>query len=562
MTQFVNFNSIIGNGKSYRVPIYQRDYSWDKEDWEDLWNDILEIPNDKNHYMGYLVLQPIPGEDQSYSIIDGQQRITTLSLLSLAITFTLKKWSEEGIEKEESRIRFEKITERYIGNFSLSGLTLKSKLKLNRNNDDFYQSYLTNLRRPASMSKLKPSQKLLQKAFDFFCEKLLNKFSNNPSGASLADFLEKTIGVGLVFTVIEVQNDLDAFKVFETLNARGVKLSTADLLKNYLFSLTAKIGQFELDEAERRWQNISDMLKKNDSTTFIRHYWNSRYSGNEPARQSTLFKKIKNDITSAEKAFDLLASLEKNVSYYSAFSEPNDEFWDKEERRYLKILNLLEVTTCYSLLLSGIEFLSRSEFKNLLRELSTITFRYNLSGLNPNEAERLFSKVAIEVAKKQLQTVKDISLKLKNIYVSDDSFEQAFSSLVLNTKRNKNLVKYILVQIENQISGTENNYEDASSTIEHILPENPGSVWDDHFSIDEQAEYIYRIGNYTLLEASINNKLSNDLSFAKKMESYKTSKYKISKESLNYEEWNPSSLSLRQEKMASWAKSIWKSNYI
>lgn len=562
MTQFVNFNTIIGNGKSYRVPIYQRDYSWDKEDWEDLWNDILEIPKDKSHYMGYLVLQPILSENQAYTVIDGQQRITTLSILSLAVTSLLKKWSEEGIEKKENEIRFSEITKRYIGNFSLSGLTLNSKLKLNRNNDDFYQSYLSNLRRPAAISKLKPSQKLLQKSFDYFYKALLDKFSTNSSGAELSEFLEMTIGNGLIFTLIEVQNDLDAFKVFETLNARGVKLSTADLLKNYLFSLTAKIGEFELDEAERRWQNVSDTLRKNDSTTFIRHYWNSRYSGNEPARQSTLFKKIKNDITSAEKAFDLLASLEKNVSYYSAFNDPNDEFWDKEERKYLKVLSLLEVTTCYPLLLSSIEFLPRAEFKKLLRDISAITFRYNLSGLNPNEAERVFSKVAIEISKKQVETARDICLKLKNIYVLDESFEQAFSTLTLNTKRNKNLVKYILVQIENHISGIENQYEDASSTIEHVLPENPSSIWEDKFSLEEQVDYIYRVGNYTLLEAGINNKLGNELSFAKKLESYRTSKYILSKESLNYDEWNSSSLSLRQEKMASWAKSIWKSSYI
>ena len=71
MAEFINFNSIIGNGKSYRVPIYQRDYSWDKEDWEDLWNDIMEIPSDKSHYMGYLVLQPFETENSTYLVIDG-----------------------------------------------------------------------------------------------------------------------------------------------------------------------------------------------------------------------------------------------------------------------------------------------------------------------------------------------------------------------------------------------------------------------------------------------------------------------------------------------------------
>ena len=75
MTQFINFNTNIGNGKIVSGSIYQRDYSWTKDDWEDLWSDILEIPNDKTHYMGYLVLQPSAEENQNYWVIDGQQRI-------------------------------------------------------------------------------------------------------------------------------------------------------------------------------------------------------------------------------------------------------------------------------------------------------------------------------------------------------------------------------------------------------------------------------------------------------------------------------------------------------
>ena len=240
MTQFINFNTVIGNGKSYQVPLYQRDYSWEKDHWEDLWQDIEAIPQDKLHYLGYLVLQPITDAIQSSLIIDGQQRIATLSLLSLAVAKLLKDWAEAGIEREDNLIRYDKERERYIGNFSTSRLTTESKLRLNRNNDDFYQSYLLGLRRPKTLAKLKPSQKLLQKAFDYFYERLDEKFKDNKSGAALSEFLEVIVGTGLVFTIIEVQNDLDAFKVFETLNARGVKLSTADLLKNYLFSQAAK----------------------------------------------------------------------------------------------------------------------------------------------------------------------------------------------------------------------------------------------------------------------------------------------------------------------------------
>jgi uncharacterized protein with ParB-like and HNH nuclease domain len=560
MSQFISFNKVIGNGNSFQIPIYQRDYSWTREEWEDLWNDIEEIPTDKTHYLGYLVWQPIESEIDTYLIIDGQQRVTTLSILSLAVCQILKDWAQEGIETENNLIRYEEERKRYIGNFSTSKMATDPKLKLNRNNDDFYQSYLLNLRKPLTISKLKPSQKLLQQAFDYFYTKIAKKFEENKSGADLSNFLEVIVGNGLVFTIIKVKNDLDAFKVFETLNARGVKLSTADLLKNYLFSKASKLGQLDLDEAERRWQNVADSLATNDLTSFIRHYWNSR---NTPfARQSNLFKHIKRQVSSAENAFDLLESLEKNVVFYTGFNNPYDEIWDKNERKHLKVLNYLGVTTCYSLMLSALEFLPRPDFEHLLREITAITFRYNLSGKNPNEAETLFGKVAVDISEGKLENVRDISLNLKSIYVLDDDFQQIFSGESINYKRKKELVKYILVEIENQLSNSDNQIEDATSTIEHILPQNPGSIWEAKFLPDIQNDYINRIGNYTLLEASINHKLSNEMSFDEKSDFYKKSNFVMTNEHLQFTEWSPETLQQHQQKMAKWAKGIWKSSFI
>ena len=559
MSQFITLNTIIGNGKSYQVPIYQRDYSWDKDDWEDLWNDIEEIPSDKTHYLGYLVLQPIKDGEESFWIIDGQQRLTTLSILALAITALLDKWTKENVDANDNKIRLEKITERYLGNYSLSKLNLDPKLKLNRNNDDYYKSWLLKLRQPPTLSKLKPSQRLLQKAFNYFFSELQEKFKNNKSGAALADYLEKIVGNGIVFTQIIVNNDLDAFKVFETLNARGVKLSTADLLKNYLFKLTHQLGELDLDEAERRWQNIANTIQSNDLTTFIRHYWNSKF---KLERQPALFKAIKREINSAEKAFQFLNDLEEISNYYTAFNNPNDELWDKEETASLKVLTLLNVSTCYSLMLSSLKNLPRGDFKIMLRELSMITFRYNLSDLNPNEAERIFSKVANDLSNKNISNAKDAILALKSIYVMDDNFEQIFSTISINTRRKKELAKYILVKIENQIANKNYQPEEATATIEHILPEKPGSTWEENFPPDIQDDYIYRLGNYSLLEASINNKLDNNMPFSEKLEKYKISSYKLSNEYCNYDKFSPKEIALRQDKMSKVAKAIWKSAYI
>ena len=562
MSDFITLNTIIGNGKSYQIPIYQRDYSWSSEDWEDLWLDILEIPKEKTHYLGYLVLQPNNAEDESFWVIDGQQRLTTLSILALSVIALLKKWATENIEKENNTIRESKEIERYVGNYSTSKLTITPKLTLNRNNDDFYKSYLLQFRQPTSVKKLKESDRLLYGAYTYFFQKLEEKFNNNKSGADLTIFLEKTVGSGIVFTEIIVNNELDAFKVFETLNARGVKLSPADLLKNYIFKLVSQLGEKDLDEAERRWNSLNAILSNSDITTYIRHFWNSKYG---LARENELFKRMKLTVVDAKGAFELLNILEKQATFYNGFKTSYDtDLWDKDERAQLLVLDLLNVSTCYSLMLAFLENLPRNDFAALLKEISSISLRYSISELNPNTAEAVYSKVANQIYKKELTDAKSVVQALKPIYVADENFVLAFSTTRIKTKTKKAFVKYLLVELENQISATKYQYEDSTATIEHILPENPGEIWNDSFPHDIQEEYISRLGNYTLLKGKDNKSknLSNNASFSEKLEIYKKSQYKLSSEYCSYDDFTPNTLQKRQERLAKVAKSIWKSAFI
>jgi len=556
-TGTASYNELISNGRTFCVPPYQRDYSWEKEYWEDLWMDILELPKEKYHYMGYLVFQEDTTKTKTSFIIDGQQRFTTLSILCLSAIRLLKEWADNGIDTKNNEIRLEKLTEKFLGNFSTSKLTITPKLVLNKNNDDFYKSYLLNHRKPPAIGKLKPSQKRLWDAYDYFYQTLNTKFSTK-SGSELATLIDDEISNSLIFTTINVSDDLNAYKVFETLNARGVKLSPADLLKNYLFSKAFESSSSELEETERRWQSINDYLGKSDLPTFLRHYWNSRF---ELVRISNLYRAIKSTIHTPKNVFDLLNELEQLAPIYSAFENPADPLWNKDQRYYIRALNLFGVSTWYSLMLVAKQNFSDEEFTKLLHELTVITFRYNIiSGLHTNHIEIVFNKLSIEIFSGKITKASQSFELLKPIYVKDENFAQAFSTKGLSTRRNKNLIKYILVELENTISGTANQYEDATSTIEHILPENPSSEWENSFPVDEQEEYIYLIGNYTLLENTI-NKTAGNKGFQEKLQLYKYSSYKLSREELNYTEWTPIVLRRHQDKMSRWACNTWKSKY-
>ena len=143
-TKTLTLNEILGNGKIYFVPQFQRDYSWEQDNLDDLWADLLNIyqTSGEAHYMGSIVLQ-VKGEpgDKQFWIIDGQQRFTTLSLLTLAIINKLTLLSDSGIDADANRERADLVMKQYMGQKDPSSLLYSSKLFLNENNDGFYQDH-------------------------------------------------------------------------------------------------------------------------------------------------------------------------------------------------------------------------------------------------------------------------------------------------------------------------------------------------------------------------------------------------------------------------------------
>ncbi|MBF0276122.1 MAG: DUF262 domain-containing protein, partial [Nitrospinae bacterium] len=498
---------LCGNGLLYSVPMFQRDYSWTYDEWDDLWNDILGLFSDTGedfHYMGYLVLQ---SEDaKSFSIIDGQQRMTTVSIIILATIQYLEKLSKEGVDSENNNKRAEQFRNTYIGYMDPVSLVPQSKLRLNKNNDDFYQTYLVPLQKMPQRG-LKQSEKLLKKSFNWFSQKIADYFANNKDGAECARFIDG-LADKIVFTVISVNDELNAFKVFETLNARGVKLSSTDLLKNYLFSIVHSNGSHETEimQLEKMWTGVSSRLEGEDLPTFMRYYWNSF---NKFARKNELFKAVRSNIKEKSEVFDFVRKLGEYADIYIALKRPEDELWDNEQSKYLKELKIFNVKQPIGLLMVSQAKLPKEIFTKILKTVSIISFRYNaIGGLNPNEMEKVYNNSAITVSSDQVNTSQDILESLKPLYISDDAFLPAFENAYIRTFSSKNnaLIRYIFGKIESHLTGGEINIEGDKFSIEHIYPENPNDEWVADF--DEQ--YLYRLGNYALMEKTLNRDAGNN----------------------------------------------------
>ncbi len=158
----INFNTtnqtwrqLMGNGLIYQVPRFQRDYSWGQDEWEDLWVDIQALFSEDaepGHYMGYIVLQS--ADSKHFDIIDGQQRLTTLSILVLAVLKHLRNLIDEGIDPENNKKREEQLRNNFIGYLDPVTLVPQTKLSLNRNNDDFYKDKCLLRRKAATDSEV------------------------------------------------------------------------------------------------------------------------------------------------------------------------------------------------------------------------------------------------------------------------------------------------------------------------------------------------------------------------------------------------------------------------
>ncbi len=559
-TRTTNFGELIGNGKIYRVPPFQRDYAWTEENWEDLWQDIMALHNnpESSHYMGAIVLQSSHNSEQEFTIIDGQQRLATLSLIAIAAIAKIQVLIDREQDPEANRARQEILKRTYLGDRDPRSLRYSSKLLLNQNNNDFYQSNLINLRQPKNLRALPKSNQLIWQAFEYFSQQLETVQEVIKTGETIATFMADTIAKQLLFIQINVEDELNAYTLFETLNARGIELSSTDLLKNYLFSLFQ--GPDDLAAAQRQWKTIINTVQMEKFPEFLRHYLSLKETR---VRRERLFKLVRTSVKNAQQAFDLLDELENYSSLFIALGNAYDEFWrdTPANQPYIRELELFKVKQAYPTLFAAYSKFSPDNFTRLLKLVAVISFRYTVvSGLNPNELESYYNQVAIAINQGQIVTPKQVFERLRPIYVSDEKFKQDFALLSISTKgQKKKLVRYILWKLEMDAANRTDINEDSFS-IEHILPESPSNAWEKHFPDSQVEDMVYRIGNLTPLEPPFNREIGNEV-YANKQNKYQQSVYALTQNILA-EEWTIDSIVKRQNNLATRAVHIWRADFL
>lgn len=547
---------LLGNGKRYKVPAFQRDYSWDEERWEDLWADIIALGADDSgrHYMGTVVVAA--QDDRTMRIIDGQQRLATLSVFALAVIDRLESLAKAGTETEPNLERARSLRDRFIGDKDPASLILSSKLTLNETDDGFYQDYLVQLRRPQSVRSLPRSSRLLNGCFEWFKKRLHEDRTIGNSGEAIAALLSEVAARRLYFIVITVDDDLNAYTVFETLNARGMELSSTDLLKNYLFS---KCGRGDLDWMRRQWAQIVGRVKQERFPEFVRYHL---LCDQPSVRSARVFKLIRDSVKDSLGAIQFIHAIEPRAELFSALEDPTHEFWIDQPKckESVRVLKLLGVRQMMPLLFAAWEK-QKPNFEAILRDLVVLALRHTvIGGRNPNELERPYHEAARAVLDGRAVTPTQIFSHLVAIYPRDEAFERDFQFAEIATSgQRRRLAKYLLTGLEADASAKSIDFETDPGTIEHILPENPREEWEDNFPIAGQPALTYRIGNLTLLEANLNRDAGNE-TFDVKRDKYLQSRYtltrKISEEGPS--EWTPAAVEQRSAVLAKRACHVWR----
>ena len=548
-----NFNELIGGSSKYLVPRFQRDYAWDIEQWEDLWNDINALDEEGFHYMGYIVLQQT--EQYQFEVIDGQQRLVTLSLIVLAAMKALSDMIGRGEDEADNKERLDELTKKFVGNKNLVSLRVVSKLELNRNNSKYFKQICSTLQAPNHRG-ITSTNKLIRKCFEFFSGK-----DFGASGADIAQFIMK-FSSAMIFTKIIVQDDLNAYKVFETLNARGVQLSTPDLLKNYLFSIVTKndfITDEELDDLDESWSDIIHQLGESNVSDFVRYHYNSH---RKIVTNKELFSSMRKVVTTPQEAYAYLKELIEYAPIYASLINPSDSWWGEQPQEYrgshkfLVGIRLFNIKQPLAVLLPAFKHFTPEDFVKTVKYLYILSIRYNvICHLSPSEQELLYNQIAMKVSSQEYKRASHIKNgeEFKRLYPNDDTFFNAFEFHRMPSRQTPKKIRFLLAEIENHL-GFHCDFN--KTTLEHICPYNPEQQWVDCFG-EGVNDVKDRLGNMLILDKDELRRAN----FDKKKEAYGKAQYHLAKKVTEYKEWNLDSVNEQQKWMAEQAVNTWRVDY-
>ena len=562
----MTITQLLSSRCQFMIPRFQREYSWEKDNYREFLDDMitcLKVENgkisDSAYFLGtMLFVGNLEMAGRTLDVVDGQQRLTVITILFSAIS---DHFREQGNEVLSKKIFQYIMTEDDNGD---SVRILQSKTHY-----PFFSYFIQDINKSIKQNATSEEEVCIKETYDylynFTTEGNLRKTLCNSYGKKLVDSVKyedilkalRDQVLKSIVVIISTEERSDANTIFEILNAKGKRLASVDLIKNQLFSVCNSTEP--ADYAEITWNQIKTNLYGRTDTigmaTFFRHYWISKYS---TSSEKKLYENFKRKVTPATQEIynSFLSDLEKNSRYYIRATSPSRDDYSNRKEYYWLVQALDYLSNKFNIVQTRIalmavfekkeeDAISAKKFKELIQYLEGFHFVYNaMLARRPNVLDSRYATFS-----RQLRGCKNkdecnrcidsLISKLDELYPKYAEFKTAFQQLSYSKQDSPDniKVKYIINKMECFFSEDKHEVFDDNGSIEHILSE-------------ERGEKARSIGNLILLEYKLNND-AGMMEYEEKKQIYAKSKYSwITIFMSKHGSWSSDDISKRADEMA------------
>lgn len=548
----------------FNVPDYQRRYAWDEDQWDDFWDDLQTLLTSRpKHFLGSIVvIKSAEGELDQLELVDSQQRIATIAVLFSVLQKELKDRGERNKAKKiQNKLEFEYQEEDH------------QRVNLTKYDQDNFEAILD-----GNWTLVDESGSQIVECYEWFSQKVDNLSTEELNNVRIC--LSSSMSV----VKVSCDSEMSAFRLFETLNNRGLNLSPVDLMKNHLFQKISEPDDIDASQIKDLWEAILTTL--DGDTQKLQNFFQNYIMATKIAPEdkavtrNTLYDFFtgKLDIVRDSNETDInqyISDMLKKARVYDRLSRNKlnrDDVYNQDPTRVnekLRDFGQIDVESVYILLLRALEELdNRKNLLTVMRLAEVMILRRRIVGRpTGTDEKRIFAKTtSIEFDKP------DVLEAIKSRFTEHTPSRGEFkTSVQTESFKRSDRTRYVLDMLERHgfDSGGMSKVRTLGDVdIEHIAPRrmtaDKYTNWVEYLDIDAEEferKYRDRIGNLTLLESGANRSNRNDL-FEEKVSDYEESTFLISNNLADSGEWSIDKIESRSEELGKMAADIWNYSHI
>lgn len=546
---------LLEGGRQYRIPLYQRPYQWTKTQWQTLWNDIVEsaLPDDEpnpdsefTHFVGAMVLVPVESSALSvsrYLVVDGQQRLTTLTLLLAAIR---DYHHARGHEERAQMVQNQYLINQYQKDDS------RQKFIPTQTDREAYAGVVLEV--PAALANNR-----IGEAYTFFRAKL------EPLEESQVAALERFLLNRLSIVEITTHPEDNVHRIFQSLNNTGLKLTQGDLIRNLIFM---HLGDAADEVYQRYWYPMEQTLPSNEALEDL--FWLDLLADNSKLRQDSTFNAYQKRLAKIESQDGLIEEIKRIAELakvYALILDPSREV-SGEVRYQLERLKAWKLTTPHVLMLEilrrrDLGAVTSSDAAQALATIESYLVRRLVVGHSTQGLNRVFPQLRNQLTEET--PIADQVFKLfstgRRHFATDDEIRRAVVESPFFHRGRAEHRKVFLTWLEESF-GSKEPIKTKKLSIEHVMPQTLDADWQaelinqvgEENYLDEFSATVHTLGNLTL--TGYNSELSNK-AFSLKRKEYEKTGIRLSHDLLEVEAWGPEAIKKRSQRLAEQIITTW-----